>query len=90
MPGHDAFLRWRAALAGVLARLFHRHPLAFMRLIDISLQMAGVLTHGDLDNGRGLARQKLFTHKHEVCSFPLPCASTIALTGACHAPHMTG
>jgi GTPase len=25
-----------------------------------------VLTHGELDNGRGHARQKLFTHKHEV------------------------
>jgi hypothetical protein len=27
---------------------------------------SGVLTHGELDNGRGHARQKLFTHKHEV------------------------
>nr|XP_033339492.1 GTP-binding protein 1 isoform X2 [Megalopta genalis] len=26
----------------------------------------GVLTHGELDNGRGLARQKLFRHKHEA------------------------
>lgn len=26
----------------------------------------GVLTHGDLDNGRGLARQRLFRHKHEI------------------------
>lgn len=28
--------------------------------------LLGVLTHGDLDNGRGLARQKLFRHKHEM------------------------
>ncbi|XP_058795873.1 GTP-binding protein 1 isoform X1 [Phymastichus coffea] len=28
--------------------------------------LLGVLTHGDLDNGRGLARQKLFRHKHEA------------------------
>jgi hypothetical protein len=26
----------------------------------------GVLTHGELDNGRGFARQKLFRHKHEA------------------------
>jgi len=25
-----------------------------------------VLTHGELDNGRGMARQKLFRHKHEM------------------------
>jgi len=28
--------------------------------------LLGVLTHGELDNGRGTARQKLFRHKHEV------------------------
>lgn len=28
--------------------------------------LLGVLTHGELDNGRGLARQKLFRHKHEM------------------------
>merc|ERR1712141_236827 len=28
--------------------------------------LLGVLTHGALDNGRGLARQKLFRHKHEA------------------------
>ena len=27
--------------------------------------LLGVLTHGELDNGRGYARQKLFRHKHE-------------------------
>lgn len=28
--------------------------------------LLGVLTHGDLDNGRGTARLKLFRHKHEM------------------------
>ncbi len=28
--------------------------------------LLGVLTHGDLDNGRGVARQRLFRHKHEM------------------------
>ncbi|CAD5122766.1 DgyrCDS11174 [Dimorphilus gyrociliatus] len=28
--------------------------------------LLGVLTHSELDNGRGLARQKLFRHKHEM------------------------
>ncbi|OQV25802.1 GTP-binding protein 1 [Hypsibius exemplaris] len=30
--------------------------------------LLGVLTHGELDNGRGLARMKLFRHKHEADS----------------------
>lgn len=28
--------------------------------------LLGVLTHDELDNGRGFARQKLFRHKHEM------------------------
>lgn len=28
--------------------------------------LLGVLTHGELDNGRGFARMKLFRHKHEM------------------------
>ena len=28
--------------------------------------LLGVLTHGQLDNGRGVARQRLFRHKHEM------------------------
>ena len=28
--------------------------------------LLGVLTHGELDNGRGTARMKLFRHKHEM------------------------
>eukprot|EP00051_Salpingoeca_urceolata_P033226 m.19690 g.19690 ORF g.19690 m.19690 type:complete len:624 (+) comp5999_c0_seq1:713-2584(+) len=30
--------------------------------------LLGVLTHGDLDNGRGKSRMKLFKHKHEADS----------------------
>ena len=30
--------------------------------------LLGVLTYGELDNGRGLARVKLFRHKHEIDS----------------------
>ena len=28
--------------------------------------LLGVLTHCELDNGRGHSRQKLFRHKHEI------------------------
>lgn len=28
--------------------------------------LLGVLTHSELDNGRGFARQRLFRHKHEM------------------------
>lgn len=28
--------------------------------------LLGVLTHDELDNGRGHSRQKLFRHKHEM------------------------
>lgn len=28
--------------------------------------LLGVLTHGELDNGRGYSRQRLFRHKHEM------------------------
>lgn len=28
--------------------------------------LLGVITHGELDNGRGHARQRLFRHKHEM------------------------
>ena len=30
--------------------------------------LLGVLTHGELDNGRGLSRLKLFKHQHEIDS----------------------
>lgn len=28
--------------------------------------LLGVLTHGILDDGRGVARQKVFRHRHEI------------------------
>ena len=34
--------------------------------VDAGKSTLGVLTHGELDNGRGAARQKLFRHKHEM------------------------
>lgn len=30
--------------------------------------LLGVLTRGELDNGRGCARLNVFRHRHEVCS----------------------
>ena len=32
----------------------------------VNQHFLGVLTHGILDDGRGIARQKLFRHKHEI------------------------
>lgn len=43
------------------------HRVAVVGNVDAGKStLLGVLTHGDLDNGRGLARQKLFRHKHEI------------------------
>lgn len=45
--------------------LFHR--VAVVGNVDAGKStLLGVLTHGELDNGRGTARQKLFRHKHEM------------------------
>ena len=46
---------------------FHEVRVAVVGNVDAGKStLLGVLTHGDLDNGRGLARQKLFRHKHEM------------------------
>lgn len=46
---------------------FHEVRVAVVGNVDAGKStLLGVLTHGDLDNGRGLARQKLFRHKHEL------------------------
>lgn len=46
---------------------FHEVRVAVVGNVDAGKStLLGVLTHGDLDNGRGLARQKLFRHKHEI------------------------
>lgn len=43
------------------------HRIAVVGNVDAGKStLLGVLTHGELDNGRGQARQKLFRHKHEM------------------------
>lgn len=43
------------------------HRVAVVGNVDAGKStLLGVLTHGELDNGRGTARQKLFRHKHEM------------------------
>lgn len=54
-----------SALASLLTRLVSR--VAVVGNVDAGKStLLGVLTHGELDNGRGFARQKLFRHKHEI------------------------
>ena len=44
-----------------------RYSVAVVGNVDAGKStLLGVLTHGELDNGRGTARLKLFRHKHEV------------------------
>ncbi|XP_015781083.1 GTP-binding protein 1 [Tetranychus urticae] len=46
---------------------FHEVRVAVVGNVDAGKStLLGVLTHGELDNGRGLARQRLFRHKHEM------------------------
>ncbi|KAG8511166.1 GTP-binding protein 1 [Galemys pyrenaicus] len=53
------------AIPSVLAR--GEEPVAVVGNVDAGKStLLGVLTHGELDNGRGFARQKLFRHKHEI------------------------
>lgn len=43
------------------------HSVAVVGNVDAGKStLLGVLTHGELDNGRGHARQRLFRHKHEM------------------------
>lgn len=52
-------------VASLFARLVSR--VAVVGNVDAGKStLLGVLTHGELDNGRGFARQKLFRHKHEI------------------------
>lgn len=49
------------------SRLFLSFRVAVVGNVDAGKStLLGVLTHGELDNGRGFARQKLFRHKHEM------------------------
>lgn len=70
-------LRERKENSGVMAQYLIRRLLDQTDFLEIRVAVVGnvdagkstllgVLTHGELDNGRGHARQKLFRHKHEM------------------------
>nr|CAH0110290.1 unnamed protein product [Daphnia galeata] len=70
-------LRERTSECGIVGQYLIRHRAEQEDFVEIRVAVVGnvdagkstllgVLTHGDLDNGRGLARQKLFRHKHEI------------------------
>ncbi|XP_017769562.1 PREDICTED: GTP-binding protein 1 isoform X2 [Nicrophorus vespilloides] len=70
-------LRERKEGRGVLVQYLIRRVLGESDFLEIRVAVVGnvdagkstllgVLTHGDLDNGRGHARQRLFRHKHEM------------------------
>ncbi|XP_050391749.1 GTP-binding protein 1 [Patella vulgata] len=70
-------LRERTAEEGKVCEYLLRRKLESQDFMEIRVAVVGnvdagkstllgVLTHGDLDNGRGIARQKLFRHKHEM------------------------
>lgn len=70
-------LRERAVEGGTVAEYLLRQKLESQDFMEIRVAVVGnvdagkstllgVLTHGELDNGRGFARQKLFRHKHEM------------------------
>lgn len=70
-------LRERKEVRGVIVQFLIRRVLDQSDFLEIRVAVVGnvdagkstllgVLTHGDLDNGRGTARQKLFRHKHEM------------------------
>lgn len=70
-------LRERKSADGLLAEFLVRRRAKENDFVEVRVAVVGnvdagkstllgVLTHGELDNGRGLARQKLFRHKHEV------------------------
>ncbi|KAK7493333.1 hypothetical protein BaRGS_00015459 [Batillaria attramentaria] len=70
-------LRERTVEGGTVAEFLLRQKLESQDFMEIRVAVVGnvdagkstllgVLTHGELDNGRGFARQKLFRHKHEM------------------------
>ncbi|XP_063921168.1 GTP-binding protein 1 [Zophobas morio] len=70
-------LRERKDVRGIVAQYLIRRVLGQADFLEIRVAVVGnvdagkstllgVLTHGELDNGRGHARQKLFRHKHEM------------------------
>lgn len=72
-----AQLRERKEGEGLVTEFLLRQSLEFDDFMEVRVAVVGnvdagkstllgVLTHGDLDNGRGMARQRLFRHKHEM------------------------
>lgn len=72
-----AQLRERKEGEGLVTEFLLRRSLDFDDFMEVRVAVVGnvdagkstllgVLTHGDLDNGRGMARQRLFRHKHEM------------------------
>ncbi|MEQ2164500.1 hypothetical protein GOODEAATRI_007344 [Goodea atripinnis] len=70
-------LRERAEAAGMVRDYLIRRRVGELDFLEVRVAVVGnvdagkstllgVLTHGELDNGRGFARQKLFRHKHEM------------------------
>lgn len=72
-------LKMQLGLKGKIAQLMVRQNIKEGIKLDIRILLLGdsgggkstlisVLTNGELDNGKGLARDKLLSHKHEVLS----------------------
>lgn len=70
-------LRQRKAIEGLTGQYLIRKRVDMEDFMEIRVAVVGnvdagkstllgVLTHGELDNGRGFARQRLFRHKHEM------------------------
>ncbi|CAN9505941.1 unnamed protein product [Ophioblennius macclurei] len=70
-------LRERSEAAGLVQDFLIRRRVGELDFLEVRVAVVGnvdagkstllgVLTHGELDNGRGFARQKLFRHKHEM------------------------
>uniref|UniRef100_A0A8C2ZFI8 GTP-binding protein 1 n=1 Tax=Cyclopterus lumpus TaxID=8103 RepID=A0A8C2ZFI8_CYCLU len=59
-------LRERNEAAGLVRDYLIRRRMGTCTVPIAMSTLLGVLTHGELDNGRGFARQKLFRHKHEM------------------------
>ncbi|XP_007562956.1 PREDICTED: GTP-binding protein 1-like isoform X1 [Poecilia mexicana] len=70
-------LRERTEAAGMVVDYLIRRRVGELDFLEVRVAVVGnvdagkstllgVLTHGELDNGRGFARQKLFRHKHEM------------------------
>lgn len=72
-------LKMSVGLQGKIAQLIVRQNIKEGIKLDIRVLLLGdsgvgkstvvsVLTNGELDNGKGMARDKLLSHKHEVLS----------------------